>query len=128
MRAEAQRIRRYAGTLDLTSEPAQAQSPRRRSRRRVALRGGVAVALIAAGGSAAAWASATRPTDPYSGFCAQTVTLDRAEWSLRGFAMAEAPDGTRALPDALEICSQMWRTGMITRESQTSPPTSRYGT
>ena len=32
------------------------------------------------------------------------------------------------LPDALEICSQMWRTGMITRESQTSPPTSRYGT
>ncbi|MGO4361689.1 hypothetical protein [Terrabacter sp. RAF57] len=104
LRREAQQIRRATRTP--FRPPAH--------RRRAAVIAAASVAVVAAGGSAAAWVAATRPSDPFSGYCSPAVTLDREVWAHRGFAVAEGSDGSRSVPDALEVCATMWSTGIVT--------------
>lgn len=86
----------------------------RAGRRRWVIAAAAAAGLVAAGGSAAAWVTASRPDDPYSGYCSRSVTLDEDVWKQTGFTQATDAQGHRDVPDAISSCANAWRMGIMT--------------
>lgn len=108
----------HAG-LSVAADPRQAApnqgSPAALSRRRRWVIVVAAAAGLAAGaGSAAAWVTASRPDDPYSGYCSRSVTLDEDVWKQTGFTQATDARGHRDVPDAISSCATAWRMGIMT--------------
>lgn len=90
---------------------------RRETRRRPLLVAAAGAGVLLVGGTAAAWVAATRPADPYSGYCSTSSTTDRDVWSQHGFGSAEdAQSGARARA-SIDTCAQMWRMGLVTDSS-----------
>ncbi len=86
----------------------------RAGRRRWVIAVAAATGLVAVGGSAAAWVTASRPDDPYSGYCSRSVTLDEEVWKQTGFTQATDAQGHRDVPDAISSCATAWRMGIMT--------------
>ena len=83
---------------------------RRRPTSAVAL---AAVGVVGVAGTAAAWVSRARPDDPYQGYCSASVSRDEATWRQHGFGVAENASGRRNVPDALSVCRELWRLGVV---------------
>jgi hypothetical protein len=86
----------------------------RAGRGRWVIAAAAATGLVAVGGSAAAWVTASRPDDPYSGYCSRSVTLDEDVWKQTGFTQATDAQGHREVPDAIGSCATAWRMGVMT--------------
>ena len=63
-----------------TQEPVFGWWRHRAGRRRWVIVAAAATGLVAVAGSAAAWVTASRPDDPYSGYCSRSVSLDEDIW------------------------------------------------
>ncbi|MDN5764426.1 MAG: hypothetical protein L0H96_19905 [Humibacillus sp.] len=92
----------------------------RAGRRRWVIAAAATTALVAGAGSAAAWVVASRPDDPYGGYCSRSVTLDEDVWKQTGFTQATDAQGHRDVPDAIGSCATAWRMGIMTDPANAS--------
>lgn len=94
----------------------------RHRRRIVAVIAAVVAVLLVGAGTAAAYLRFASPDEGNRGFCSPTVSLDPAVWGRNGFSAARDPEGNQASFQAIDMCTAMWRAGIVTAPDQTGIP------